>query len=147
MEDKKYTCEKCKFSTNYKNVIDTHMSSKKHIEKHSTETAEKYSHICDKCNKTYSTHSGLWKHQKRCKEEEVNTQISALTPTTIDNTNTEESPKNTIELQQEESTEQSPVETDEDIQLKIKMNIIKILLDYVTREELNTIIDEIYDEK
>ena len=66
----KHTCEKCKFSTNYKNVIDKHMLSKKHIEKQGADTAEKYSHVCSKCSKTYSTYSGLWKHQKICVDNE-----------------------------------------------------------------------------
>jgi ribosomal protein L37AE/L43A len=125
----KYLCETCKFATNYKNVIDKHLSSKKHRGKHDIETADKYSHICSKCNRTYSTYSGLWKHQKKCTEQQQSTV---------------EQQDNTIQM---ELIEQPSLETDEDIQTKIKMNIIKILLDHVNRDELNKIIDEIYDGK
>ena len=131
----KYVCDTCKFITNYKNVIDKHLLSKKHKDKHDIETADKYSHICCKCSRTYSSYSGLWKHQKKCTEEQQNIL---------------EQPQNTFTREnpiQMEIIEQSPLERDEDIQTKIKMNIIKILLDHVNRDELNKIIDEIYDGK
>jgi hypothetical protein len=127
----KYLCDTCKFTTNYKNVIDKHLSSKKHKGKHDIETADKYSHICSKCNRTYSSYSGLWKHQKKCVEDQQKEESK------------EESKENTIQM---EIVEQN-TETHEDIQTKIKMNIIKILLDHVNRDELNKIIDEIYDGK
>jgi transposase-like protein len=130
----KFVCDTCKFTTNYKNVIDKHLSSKKHREKHDIETADKYSHVCNKCNKTYSTYSGLWKHQKKCTEEQ---QTLLEGP---QNTNTIE---NAIQMEMIEQ----PLEPDDDFQTKIKMNIIKILLDHVNRDELNKIIDEIYDGK
>jgi uncharacterized Zn-finger protein len=126
----KYVCDTCKFTTNYKNVIDKHLSSKKHKDKHDIETADKYSHICTKCNKTYSTYSGLWKHQKKCAEEESKVEESKVE---------EPNKENTIQME--------IIETEEDFQTKIKMNIIKILLDHVNRDELNKIIDEIYDGK
>lgn len=133
MEDKpKYTCEVCKLSTNYKNVFDKHLLSKKHIEKNKVETSTKYSHICSKCNKTYTTHSGLWKHQKKCIE--------------VNNPNTIQMELTEIETQ-EQTQEPTPIVLDEETQTKIKMNIIKILLNHVNRDELNKIIDEIYENK
>lgn len=145
----KYVCDTCKFVTNYKNVMDKHLESKKHKEKYDTETAEKYSHICTKCNRTYSTYSGLWKHQKKCAEEQPQTteqpkvvteQPKATEPQTAEQPQTAQQPQeNTIQME--------IIETEEDFQTKIKMNIIKILLDHVNRDELNKIIDEIYDGK
>lgn len=134
----KYVCDTCKFTTNYKNVIDKHLSSKKHKEKHDIETADKYSHICIKCNRTYSTYSGLWKHQKKCTEEQ---------PNPLQEPRVEQHPKEEQNTIQMEIIEQPAIETDEEFQTKIKMNIIKILLDHVNRDELNKIIDEIYDGK
>jgi hypothetical protein len=121
----KHVCTTCKFATNYKTVIDKHMSSNKHKGKHNIETANKYSHICSKCERTYSTYSGLWKHQKKCTEIQSKEK------------------ENTVKM---EIVEQN-TETHEDIQTKIKMNIIKILLNHVNRDELNKIIDEMYDGK
>ena len=143
----KYLCETCKFTTNYKNVIDKHLSSKKHKGKHDIETADKYSHVCNKCNRTYSTYSGLWKHQKKCEEEakeETNTKEETKEETKEKTNTKEETKENTIQM---EMIEQPPHEIDEELETKIKMNIIKILLQHVNRDELNKIIDEIYDGK
>jgi hypothetical protein len=140
----KYVCDTCKFTTNYKNVIDKHLSSKKHKEKHDVETVDKYSHICSKCNRTYSTYSGLWKHQKKCVEEPKAEQPKAEQPKVEQPKVEQQNQENTIQI---ELIEQPSIETDEEIQTKIKMNIIKILLDHVNRDELNKIIDEIYDGK
>lgn len=157
MEDKhKYTCETCKLSTNYKNVFDKHLISKKHVEKNTIETASKYLHTCSKCDKSYTTYSGLWKHQKKCIEEQVKTDELKEQPTEQkeegeqkegeqkeEGKQKEEVKVNTIQL----DGEQQPIESASDIHTKIKMNIIKILLDHVNRSELNKIIDEIYTKK
>jgi hypothetical protein len=142
----KYVCDTCKFITNYKNVMDKHLASKKHKEKHDTETAAKYSHICTKCNRTYSTYSGLWKHQKKCVEEQPKVTEPKVTEPKVTEQKVTEQPK-ASEEQQENTIQMEIIETDEDFQTKIKMNIIKILLDHVNRDELNKIIDEIYDGK
>jgi ribosomal protein L37AE/L43A len=140
----KYVCDTCKFTTNYKNVIDKHLSSKKHKDKHDIETADKYSHICAKCSRTYSTYSGLWKHQKKCAEEQPKVQQPKVQQPKVQQPNVQQpNQENTIQIEMIEQ----PVETEEDFQTKIKMNIIKILLDHVNRDELNKIIDEIYDGK
>jgi len=143
----KYVCDTCKFVTNYKNVIEKHLSSKKHKGKHDIETADKYSHICSKCNRTYSTYSGLWKHQKKCTDEQSNI---VQHPNVVQQCKEEQNiniQDNTIQMEMIEQKTETETETDEDIETKIKMNIIKILLDYVSRDELNKIIDEIYDDK
>ena len=172
MEDStKYNCDRCKFTTNYKNVMDKHLSSKKHQEKHDTETLDKYSHICSKCNRTYSTYSGLWKHQKKCTETQPNIiqQSNVVQPckeeqniniqeNTIQMIKTERQTDTQTQIERQSDTDrqgqrqlerqsQRQREINEDFQTKIKMNIIKILLDHVNRDELNKIIDEIYDGK
>jgi hypothetical protein len=131
----KFVCDTCKFTTNYKNVIDKHLSSKKHKDKHDIETADKYSHICSKCNRTYSSYSGLWKHQKKC----TDVQEQAALAVEQQNTTEQNTTDNAIQME--------IMEPDEEIQTRIKMNIIKILLEHVNRDELNKIIDEIYDGK
>lgn len=149
MEDKpKYRCEVCKLSTNYKNVFDKHLLSKKHIEKNKVETSTKYSHICSKCNKTYTTHSGLWKHQKKCIEaNNPNTIQMELTEIETQEQSEEQSQEQSQGQTQEQTQEPTPIVLDEETQTKIKMNIIKILLNHVNRDELNKIIDEIYENK
>jgi hypothetical protein len=154
--------------------MDKHLSSKKHQEKHDTETLDKYSHICSKCNRTYSTYSGLWKHQKKCtetqsniiqqsnvvepckEEQNINIQENTIQMEIIDQTERQSEIQRQLETQSQSETQrqrqierqsQRQREINEDFQTKIKMNIIKILLDHVNRDELNKIIDEIYDEK
>lgn len=65
----KYNCEKCAFFTNYKNTYDNHVLSERHKIKSSDDTSL-YSHICNKCNKSYKTTSGLWKHRSKCTASE-----------------------------------------------------------------------------
>ena len=143
----KYLCDTCKFTTNYKNVIDKHLSSKKHRDKHDIETADKYSHVCTKCNRRYSTYSGLWKHQKKCSEQKQTVEQPQNTTITENAIQMEISEVETQIQEQEQEQEQTPFVLDEETQIKIKMNIIKILLNHVNRDELNKIIDEIYDNK
>ena len=156
----KYTCETCMFSTNYKNVIDKHFLSKKHIAKNNTETVNKYEHACSQCNKTYSTHSGLWKHQKKCIEQaQALSNVQSKHEEEKHEEEKHEEEKHEEEKHEEEKHEEEKheegeekqkdelQEMDEELQTKIKMNIIKIILDHVSREELNQIIEEIYDGK
>ncbi len=128
-----YTCEQCKYSTKYKSVMDKHIASKKHVEKQNVETATKYSHICSHCTKSYTTHSGLWKHQKTCEKQ---------APAAI----TFEKIEETSHVPTTASDSDSLMEH-MDLQTRIKLKIIKILLEHVDRDELNNIIDEMYDNK
>jgi len=143
----KYVCDTCKLLTNYKNVYDKHITSKKHIDRLHADTSIKYSHICDKCNKTYTTYSGLWKHQKKCTTEKssIDQSIGSVHQSVEQSIESVEQSIGSVE-QSIGSVEQS-IESETDIHTKIKMNIIKILLDHVNRSELNKIIDEIYTNK
>ena len=64
----KFYCEKCDYSTCKKSSYDYHILSTKH--KKSMVVNEilpkKSSYICEKCNKQYKDNSGLWRHKKKC---------------------------------------------------------------------------------
>ena len=74
----KYVCNKCDVICKRKSEWLRHTLTKRHsLNRNQTETKlvtvnEPY--ICCKCNKTYVTNSGLWKHKKTCvsnKEDDV----------------------------------------------------------------------------
>ena len=54
----KYSCKKCNYSTNFKQNFNRHFKSKKHL--------ENKGFLCNLCNKSYDSRSGLWKHTKMC---------------------------------------------------------------------------------
>jgi hypothetical protein len=72
----KYFCETCNFKTSHKNDYSRHLLTSKHqkwVAKSEMETAgnnktqgTQGNYSCEKCNKGYSTVSGLWKHKKKC---------------------------------------------------------------------------------
>ena len=73
-ENAKFSCNLCDFKCCKNADWLRHTSTQKHIYRHNgnfLETAEMKKcadHICD-CGKKYETKSGLWKHQKICKNE------------------------------------------------------------------------------
>ena len=152
--ENKYVCESCVFSTHYKNVYDKHLLSKKHKEKQNNETAIKYSHVCNHCRRSYTTTSGLWKHEKKCtkttNQEQQVLKIDEKEEEPVLKTDEKQEDQVLKEDEQKEEPKQKQEEKKEeeyDIQARIKLKIIKILLDHVDRDELNKIIDEIYDKK
>ena len=68
----KFNCEKCKIDTNNKKDYNKHLLTRKHIKLGNQKpigdnSLEKSPLLeCSKCNKTYESRSGLWKHQKTC---------------------------------------------------------------------------------
>ena len=76
----KYSCENCNFNTSHKNDFSRHLLTSKHqkwVVKSKMEIAENNktqgtqgNYCCEKCNKGYSTISGLWKHKKKCIKNE-----------------------------------------------------------------------------
>ena len=64
---KKYTCEKCDYTTSSKKDYNKHLNTAKH--KMETFGNKKIPFFCEICNKQYKTKSGLWKHLKKCKIE------------------------------------------------------------------------------
>jgi predicted HTH domain antitoxin len=64
---KKFSCEKCLYSTESKFCFDTHKKSITHIKKENNEFEGKFN--CKNCNKYYKSKSGYYTHWKRCQEE------------------------------------------------------------------------------
>jgi hypothetical protein len=69
-----FCCEKCTFKCSKKSEWVRHTSTQKHIYRHNGNEMENAGdkknaeHIC-KCGKIYASYSGLWKHEKTCKNE------------------------------------------------------------------------------
>ena len=61
-------CDICKYSTNVKFNYDKHMTSKRHLERCKEDNR---CFECHKCQKPYSTRSGVWKHENMCKVEAI----------------------------------------------------------------------------
>ena len=62
-----YKCNKCKYVTTFSSHYEKHISSNKHNE-----------HICNICNKTYKTRSGLWKHNDKMHQKKRTEQSNTL---------------------------------------------------------------------
>lgn len=84
--NKLYTCEFCAFNTSYKTRYDEHLLTLKHFkladrksignqkhQKHqNSKELEKYKPFtCKYCNRFYITSSGLWKHNKKCEQQNM----------------------------------------------------------------------------
>jgi len=70
--NKKILCELCNYKCNKESEFKKHLNSIKHIKKTNENIVnnnESEEIICVKCNKTYKTMSGLWKHKKICNIE------------------------------------------------------------------------------
>jgi len=79
---KKYRCEICHYNTSRKSNYDEHLLTAKHIkhqfgnamdtfgnENQQKTSNSKYS--CKNCNKDFKNRSGLWKHNKKCNNEDI----------------------------------------------------------------------------
>ena len=72
-----FCCELCDFSTSRKNNYNIHLLSKKHKNNEMTtfdndfkqNLSKKYS--CKNCPKTFNDRAGLWRHNKKCKLENI----------------------------------------------------------------------------
>jgi hypothetical protein len=69
----KYECIYCDFISCKKNDYDRHVSTQKHkintSATFSNTLATEKTHTCDICNKKYKDRTGLWRHKKKCNEE------------------------------------------------------------------------------
>lgn len=69
-----FVCEDCDYSTSKKQHYEKHLSTQKHFVNKKCKKCEKVSDdiidadtfVCDKCDKTYNSRIGLWKHKKNC---------------------------------------------------------------------------------
>ncbi len=68
-----YTCITCHYNTSHKGDFTKHNSSVKHMKKsQQIENNDTQQHTCNVCNKEFNTQSGLWKHRKKCLQEQHN---------------------------------------------------------------------------
>jgi hypothetical protein len=72
-----FYCKKCDFKCSYKKDYQRHVDTKKHkTPENTTENNEFYlkkpklKYKCDNCDKFYSDRAGLWRHKKKCSNEE-----------------------------------------------------------------------------
>jgi len=83
---KKYYCKICDYKTANLFDYNKHMSTRKHqkkaisnqIEPNRTENSElsQSGFICEKCNKSYLSKSGLWNHKKKCSLKSIENTLS-----------------------------------------------------------------------
>jgi hypothetical protein len=76
----KFYCEICHYGSSKKSSYDDHLNSKKHLKSMVVnENLPKFcpQFICENCNKKYKDNSGLWRHKKKCvnNNEEYNKNI------------------------------------------------------------------------
>ena len=64
---KKFSCEKCLYSTDLKFCFEQHKLSKTHIKKDNNEFEGKFK--CKFCDKSYRSNNGYYKHRKTCQVE------------------------------------------------------------------------------
>ena len=80
--EQSYVCTKCDYKCSYLSDWNRHTSTRKHIisqngnnlEINGTKLVEKNNnefHPCEVCKKEYKTLSGLWKHKKKCVENNI----------------------------------------------------------------------------
>ena len=73
-ENADFECILCDFKCCKKSNYDIHCKTKKHVHRHNGNEMENAGnkkhakHICQ-CGKKYESYSGLWKHEKTCKNE------------------------------------------------------------------------------
>ena len=72
----KYECEKCNIKTNNKKDFTKHKLTSKHLKLHPGDIIGDSGDNsiallqCNNCNKIYGSRNGLWKHKKKCSNEE-----------------------------------------------------------------------------
>ena len=80
----KYYCNICDYTASRSDLFNKHLLTRKHKNNNlaikMVENVEKVdikNFSCDKCNKTYISYSGLWRHKKICnlKKENINCEI------------------------------------------------------------------------
>jgi len=78
-----FTCEKCNFVCSNKYDFNKHLGTAKHnrIQENTQNTTKIYE--CDKCNKQYRFHSGLWKHKQSCNIQEYTQSINTIDAATV----------------------------------------------------------------
>jgi hypothetical protein len=92
-KNKKYICESCDFKTDYKTRYDEHILTIKHYKlsqwksegnqnNQNHQTLSNF--ICQYCNKSYVTSSGLWKHNKKCNSSQTTQTLQTIMNELVD---------------------------------------------------------------
>ena len=70
MDEKRYTCVRCNFTSKNKKDYTKHLGTRKHkrLAGEIVESCEKR-YKCEKCNKMYLHHSSYYRHKSKCKVE------------------------------------------------------------------------------
>jgi len=66
-----YSCNLCDYNTDKKWVFEKHKLSKKHVKNVENQTKNdicKLCNTCIKCDKSFASSSGLWKHKRKCNQ-------------------------------------------------------------------------------
>jgi hypothetical protein len=72
MAQHKYCCNVCVFNTNYKNRYNTHLTSHRHKQKiDNSDQISIFSYICNKCERSFKSNSGLWSHKSKCTFQKI----------------------------------------------------------------------------
>ena len=72
MAQHKYCCNVCVFNTNYKNRYNTHLTSHRHKQKiDNSHQISIFSYICNKCERSFKSNSGLWSHKSKCTFQKI----------------------------------------------------------------------------
>lgn len=72
MDKHKYCCDICVFNTNYKNRYNTHLTSDRHKQKiDNSQEITLFSYICNKCQRSFKSNSGLWSHKSKCTFQKI----------------------------------------------------------------------------
>ena len=79
----KLNCILCNYITVSKKDFKKHLLTSKHIQRAKTSNFStlgdnKNPNKCKKCNKEYKSRNGLWKHQNKCEQTEVPTNINLI---------------------------------------------------------------------
>jgi len=76
MDEKRYTCERCKFTSKNKKDYTKHLGTRKHkrLAGEIVELCEK-GYKCEKCNKMYLHHSSYYRHKSKCKVEASSAEV------------------------------------------------------------------------
>jgi hypothetical protein len=90
----KYYCKKCDYSTSNLYDFNKHNNTKKHlvidnsiISNKLAEKSQEKQFICINCNRSYKDNSGLWKHKKKCcnEQEDIEDSNNKITPELVMN--------------------------------------------------------------
>ena len=67
----KFLCNKCNFKCSKKSNYEQHLLTRKHNMELNGNDWKSKNAVCENCEKTFKTASGLWKHQQKCTNKQM----------------------------------------------------------------------------